>query len=128
MLVNLPTTEDLAAHTALLLEVREELRLVRQLLARPPDEFLTLDEVAAKVKKSRKTVLSWIQEGKYDAGGRLIKLQTVEGTPGYRLVPVAALHAFLQNLDFDLAQLPLATNPVPPRPVLDSRKALRKAS
>jgi hypothetical protein len=128
MLVNVPTAEEVAANTALMLEVLAELRQVRQLLARPADEYLTIDEVAAKVKKSSKTVRKWIDEGKYAANGQLLKLQTLEGSPGSLLVPLAALHAFLSNMDFDLASLATATSPLSTQPVLDSSKALRKAS
>ncbi|MGI4873397.1 MAG: hypothetical protein ACRYFX_19740 [Janthinobacterium lividum] len=115
--------------------------LLRQILAQqtaaaqPADDFLSIEQVATLTSTSAKTVRKWISEGKYDQKGQLLKLFTLEFSPGYVRVPRSALLAFGQSMGFDAAQLalPPAGAPAPAKTtrskrVLDSEQALRRAS
>jgi hypothetical protein len=118
------TTDDLAP-------VLAELRAIREALAagaQPADDYLSIDQVAATTGTSARTVRKWIKEGKYDLKGRLIKLFTLEFSPGMARIPRSALLAFGQALGFDAAQLPLPPARATAGPVLHSEQALRKAS
>lgn len=124
--ITLVTPEDLIA-------LLEELRAIRQEQAKASqlvDDYLSVDDVAALTRTSARTVRKWITEGKYDQAGKLIKLFTVEFSPGYPRVPRSALLAYGQALGFDASQLQLPTAGAlaKTRPVLDSAKALRRAS
>lgn len=69
------------------------------------DDFLTVQEVATLTRKSEKTVRKWIAEGKTDQKGKLIKLFTLEFSPGFPSIPRSALVAYGQGLGFDVSQL-----------------------
>lgn len=123
--LQLLTPDDLAPIEALLRQV-----LVQQTAAaQPADDYLSIDQVAAATHTSARTVRKWIAVGKHDAAGNLLRLYTLEFSPGMVRVPRSALLAFGQQQGFDAAQLPL-----PPAgalrlaPVLDSKQALRRAS
>lgn len=118
------TADDLAP-------VLAELRALREAMtasAQPADDYLTIDQVAATTSTSARTVRKWIKEGKYDASGKLLKLYTLEFSPGMVRVPRSALLAFGQALGFDAAHLPLPPARATAGPVLDSTTALRRAS
>jgi hypothetical protein len=109
----------------------DELRAIRQLAAtgaQPADDYLSIDTVAGLTETSARTVRKWIKEGKYDDGGQLIKLYTLEFSPGMLRVPRSALLAFGQAMGFDASKLALPPASAIAGLVLDSTQALRKAS
>jgi hypothetical protein len=124
------TADDLAPIQNLLLQVLQQ----QQAAAQPADDYLSVAQVAAATGTSERTVRKWIDEGKRDAKGRLIRLFTLEFSPGYPRIPRSALLAYGQALAFDAAQLqlpPAGTLPTKKNkttPVLDSIEALRRAS
>lgn len=69
------------------------------------DDFLTVEEAATLAKTSTKTVRTWIDHGKPDQKGKIIKLFTLEFSPGYKRIPRSALVAYGQGLGFDVSQL-----------------------
>jgi hypothetical protein len=118
------TTDDLAP-------LLDELRAIRQLAAtsaQPADDYLSINTVAALTETSPRTVRKWIKEGKYDGRGQLIKLYTLEFSPGMERVPRSALLAFGQAIGFDASKLALPPASAIAGPVLESTQALRKAS
>ncbi len=137
MPLNLLTADDLAP---ILAPILTELRAIRQAqaTAQPADDYLSVAQVAFATGTSERTVRKWIEQGKRDRlGQKLIKLFTLEFSPGYVRVPRSALLAFGQGVGFDATQLqlpPAGTVPVakPAKrragPVLDSTQALRRAS
>lgn len=125
------TTDDLAPLEALL----RQLVVQQTAAAQPADDYLSVDQVATLTGTSTKTVRKWIAEGKPDRKGKIIRLYTLEFSPGFPRVPRSALLAFGQGLGFDAAQLmlpPAGAAPVkkttPKRQVLDSTEAMRRAS
>lgn len=130
--VNLLTADDLAPILAELRAIRE----AQTAAAQPADDYLSVAQVAVATGTSERTVRKWIGEGKPDRRGKIIRLYTLEFSPGFPRVPRSALLAFGQALGFDAAQLqlppagapPVAAPPKRPSPVLDSSKALRRAS
>jgi hypothetical protein len=132
MLLNLLSPDDLAPILAKL----DALLGHAAAAAQPADDYLSVAQVAAATYTSQRTVRKWIEDGKRDAQGRLIKLFTLEFSPGYHRIPRSALLAFGQSMGFDAAQLPLppagtlpaAATKTKRTPVLDSGQAMRKAS
>jgi hypothetical protein len=115
--------------------------LLRQVLAQqtaaaqPADDYLSVDQVATLTGVSTKTVRKWIAEGKPDHQGKIVRLYTLEFSPGYPRVPRSALLAFGQGQGFEAAQLVLPPAGAAPakkttlkRQVLHSTEALRRAS
>jgi hypothetical protein len=124
------TSEDLAPIEALLRQV-----LAQQTAAvQPADDYLSVAQVAQLTGTSEKTVRKWISHGKPALKGKIIKLYTLEFSPGFPRIPRSALLAFGQGLGFDAAQLTLPVAGAKPvakakrAAVLDSEKALRMAS
>lgn len=99
--VSLIAPEDWAL---LLAEVRA-IRAQLEAAARPTDDYLTLADVATLTRTSQATVRKWIARGKPDQRGHLIKLYTVEFSPGFLRVPRSALVAYGQGLAFNPARL-----------------------
>jgi excisionase family DNA binding protein len=120
---SLLTADDLAPIQALLRQILAQ----QTAAAQPADDYLSVAQVAQLTGTSEKTVRKWISQGKYDTRGQLIRLYTLEFSPGFPRVPRSALLAFGQSIGFEATQLAL-----PPAggkaPVLDSAKALRRAS
>jgi hypothetical protein len=75
------------------------------------DAFYNVEQAAEVAGVSAKTVRKWIAEGKYDQKGHLIKLFTLEFSPGYPRIPRSALVAFGQGIGFDVSQLAPAQLP-----------------
>jgi len=126
-MVTLPllTADDLAPIHTLLSQILAQ----QTAAAQPADDFLSVAQVAQLTGTSEKTVRKWISQGKHDQRGQLIRLYTLEFSPGFPRVPRSALLAFGQSLSFEATQLslpPAGAKPAPP--VLDSTKALRRAS
>lgn len=131
MTLNVLTPEDIAPMYDLL----RQLLVQQTAAAQPADDYLSVDQVASLTGTSTKTVRKWIAEGKADRKGKIIRLFTLEFSPGFPRVPRSALVAFGQGLGFDAAQLmlpPAGAAPVkkttPKRKVLASEEALRRAS
>jgi hypothetical protein len=128
--LSLLTADDLTPLQQLLLQILEQ----QAAAAQPADDYLSVAQVAAATGTSERTVRKWIDEGKRDAKGRLIRLFTLEFSPGYPRIPRSALLAYGQALAFDAAQLQLppagTLAPKKPKttPVLNSTEALRRAS
>lgn len=124
---SLLTADDLAPIQELLRQILRQ----QTAAAQPADDYLSVAQVAELTGTSEKTVRKWISAGKYDQGGQLIRLYTLEFSPGFPRVPRSALLAFGQSLGFDPAQLqlpPAGAAKAAKAPVLDSAKALRRAS
>ena len=129
--VTLLTTDDLAPMLAALRAMRE----AQSAAAQPADDYLSVAQGAVATGVSERTVRKWIGEGKPDRKGKIIRLFTLEFSPGFPRVPRSALLAFGQALGFEAAQLTLPPAGAPPpkttppkRRVLDSEQALRRAS
>ncbi|MGI4866138.1 MAG: helix-turn-helix transcriptional regulator [Janthinobacterium lividum] len=132
--LNLLTAEDLAP----LVELVRQILVQQTAAAQPADDYLSVAQVAQATGTSERTVRKWIEQGKRDKlGQKLIKLFTLEFSPGYVRVPRSALLAFGQGVGFEAAHLqlpPAGAAPVAPAkakrpgPVLDSSEALRRAS
>ncbi|MGI4760562.1 MAG: helix-turn-helix domain-containing protein [Janthinobacterium lividum] len=123
--LTLLTPDDLAPVLAKLDAILQQ----QTAAARPADDYLSVAQVAALTGTSEKTVRKWISQGKYDQRGQLIRLYTLEFSPGFPRVPRSALLAFGQSMGFEATQLALPPAGAPaPTPVLDSAKALRRAS
>jgi len=125
------TSDDLAPLEALLRQILEQ----QTAAAQPADDYLTVEQVATATNSSTKTVRKWIAAGKPDRRGKIIRLYTLEFSPGFPRVPRSALLAFGQAMGFDASQLQLppagAAPPkkTPPKAkVLASEQALRRAS
>lgn len=122
---SLLTADDLAPIQDLLRQILAQ----QTAAAQPADDYLSVAQVAQLTGTSEKTVRKWISQGKYDPQGQLIRLYTLEFSPGFPRVPRSALLAFGQSLGFEATQLALPPAVAPaPTPVLDSAKALRRAS
>ena len=129
--LDLLTPDDLLPIEQLL----RELLVQQRAAAQPADDYLSVDQVAAATGTSARTVRKWISQGKYGQEGKLIRLFTLEFSPGLVRVPRSALLAFGLGLAFEAAQLalppagaPSVKTTRPKQPVLDSTKALRRAS
>ena len=123
---SLLTADDLAPIQALLGQILAQ----QTAAAQPADDYLSVAQVAQLTGTSEKTVRKWISQGKYDQRGQRIRLYTLEFSPGFPRVPRSALLAFGQSIGFEaqhLALPPAGAKPAP-APVLDSAKALRRAS
>jgi len=72
MLLDLPSSQQVDDLKQLLLEVREELRVLRQ--APSPTDYLSVEEVAKYLGFHRRTVEKWAFEGEYNAQGKRIYL------------------------------------------------------
>ena len=70
-----------------------------------PDEYLTLEEVAQATRVSVRTVKKWVEVGKPDQQGRIIRLLALEFSPNYYRIPRAALLAYGQGLGFAITDL-----------------------
>lgn len=131
MTLNVLTPEDIAP----LLDMVHQILVHQTAAAQPADDYLSVDQVASLTGTSAKTVRKWIAEGKPDRKGDIIRLYTLEFSPGFPRVPRSALVAFGQGQGFDAVQLmlpPAGAAPVkktiPKRKVLASEEALRRAS
>jgi len=129
--VTLLTTDDLAPILAELRAIRE----AQTAAAQPADDYLSVAQVAVATGVSERTVRKWIATGKPDRRGKIIRLFTLEFSPGFPRVPRSALLAFGQALGFEASQLqlppagaPLPKATPPKRRVLASEQALRRAS
>lgn len=127
--VNLLTSEDLGPILAELQAIRAH----QAAAAQPADDYLSVEQVALITHTSTRTVRKWISAGKADQRGRIVRLFTLEFSPGYPRIPRSALLAFGQAQGFEASQLPLPASglpPVAPKPkrVLDSAAALRKTA
>lgn len=125
------TSDDLAP----LFDMVHQILVHQTAAAQPADDFLSVDQVATLTGTSTKTVRKWIAEGKPDRKGKIIRLYTLEFSPGFPRVPRSALVAFGQGMGFDAAQLLLPSagaapvkKTTPKRKVLDSTEAMRRAS
>lgn len=125
------TSDDLVPLEALLRQILEQ----QTAAAQPADDYLSVEQVATATNSSTKTVRKWITAGKPDRRGKIIRLYTLEFSPGFPRVPRSALLAFGQAMGFDAEQLqlpPAGAAPVkkttPKRQVLASEEALRRAS
>jgi len=131
MTLNVLTPEDLAP----LYDMLRQILVQQTAAAQPADDYLSVEQVASLTGTSAKTVRKWITAGKYAGNGQLIRLFTLEFSPGFPRVPRSALVAFGQAQGFDAAQLtlpPAGAAPVkktPPKAkALSSEEALRRAS
>ncbi|HEX8505491.1 MAG TPA: helix-turn-helix domain-containing protein [Hymenobacter sp.] len=91
-------------------DVRQEVSDLKEMLRQAlgltaAEDFLTLEEAAKATKTTPKTVRKWIEEGKPDQKGNIIKLQALEFSPGFKRIPRAALLAYGQGLGFDVSRL-----------------------
>lgn len=98
---DIATKADLEAISAQILALLE--KALPALAAQ--DDFLSVQEVAKLTGTSEKTVRSWIEHGKPDQKGKIIKLYALEFSPGYKRVPRSALVAYGQGLGFDVSKL-----------------------
>ena len=75
------------------------------------DDYLSIPQVAELVNVSEKLVRGWIEKGKYDQKGKLVKLFYLDFSEGTRRVPRSALLAFAQCQGFDTSKLDPAQLP-----------------
>ncbi|WP_299755353.1 helix-turn-helix domain-containing protein [uncultured Pontibacter sp.] len=71
-----------------------ELKKQREIAAKASDCMMTIAEAAEYVKHSRRTVTSWIKEGKPGRNGRKVKLRAYEYQPGNYRISKQDLDAF----------------------------------
>ncbi len=90
---------------ALLQKLEQRLNGAQPTAPAAGDDYLSLDQVAELTGFNRKTVKKWIDEGKYNQQGKLIKLFILEFAPGFPRVPRSALVAFGRGVGFDVGQL-----------------------
>lgn len=76
------------------------------------DDFLSVPEAARLVGVSQKVLRGWIEKGKYDTGGKLVRLFALDFSAGVRRIPRSALVAYALGLGFDVSRL--APDQLPP--------------
>jgi hypothetical protein len=102
----IPTRADLHQIQQMLQHTLDELARSR---ATTPDPLLTVQEAAEYTRYTRRTVDGWIKEGKPDQQGRIVRLQTLEFSPGQHRIPLSALLAFGKCTNIEVTTLKLAS-------------------
>ncbi|WP_187261281.1 MerR family transcriptional regulator [Pontibacter beigongshangensis] len=85
------TVEHLSAVTNQLLA---EIKSLKNIAVQASDRLLTIDEATEIIGYSRKTITTWIKEGKKNHLGRVVYLDYFEFAPGQYRIPLNKLLAF----------------------------------
>ncbi|MDO7875517.1 helix-turn-helix domain-containing protein [Hymenobacter sp. ASUV-10] len=130
MLLDIPSRQDFETLTA---KLDAALSLLSQVAARPsPDDFMSLEQVAAYTGFDRRTVEQWRTQGRYNAQGRKVYLQGYEfsGRWRFKRADVEAFGLGIGVLEpaTTAGERPAPARKAPSKKPVPSEKALRRVA